>query len=127
MYDKNADNKRLGRKFLSEFLGFLKYKVDNDLLTLDEVEQMVNVIRRDIEIGGTSEDFAKHFRQSPVNVRCVISRKYIGKPKRKVIYSFNKFLGIIPDKWLCCKKNLIIRRIAQEKGYFDTNFHASLP
>lgn len=105
MYDNSHNNKRLGRKFLSEFLGFLKYKVDNDLLTLDEVDQMVEVIRRDIEIGGTSEDFAKHYKQSPVNVRCVLTRKYIGKPKRKVIYSFNKFISIIPERWLCCKKD----------------------
>ena len=104
-YDKKADEKKLGRKFLSEFLSFLKYKVDHDLLTLDEVELMVDVIRRDIEIGGTADDFARHFKQSPVNVRCVISRKYIGKPKRKVLYSFNKFLKIVPDRWLCCKQD----------------------
>lgn len=105
MYDKSSDNKRIGRQILSDFLGFLKYKVDHDLLTLDEVEQIANVLLRDIEIGGTSEDFAKHYKQSPVNVRSVLTRKYIGRPKRKVIYSFNKFRGLVPNRWLCCKQD----------------------
>lgn len=104
MYNKKEDSQSLGRVFLSEYLAFIKFKVDNDLLTLDEVRQMEEVVRRDIHIGGTTDDFAMYFRQSPVNVRCVISRKYIGKPKRKVIYSFDKFLGIVPDRWLCCRQ-----------------------
>ena len=83
MYNNSSDNQRFGKKFLSDFLGFLKYKVDNDLLTIDEVEQIVNVISRDIEIGGTSEDFAKYYHQSPVNVRCVIHRKYIGNLNKR--------------------------------------------
>ena len=111
MYENQQDNQRLGKKFLSEFLGFLKYKVDHDLLTLDEVESIVSVIRRDIEISGTSDDFARHYGQSPVNVRSILTRKYLGRPRRKVLYSFNKFFGIIPERWFCCRQNTENQRI----------------
>lgn len=35
-----------GKRILSEFFSFLQYKVDNDLLTMDEVESMSKVSKR---------------------------------------------------------------------------------
>ena len=103
-YDNKTNSNHLARKFLSDFLGFLKYKVDHGLMTLDEVEQFADLMRHSIEISGTSDDFARYFRQLPVTVRSMLTRKYIGRPKRKVLYSFNKFLRIVPERWLCCSK-----------------------
>lgn len=36
----NLMRENVGKRVLSEFLSFLKYKVDNDLLTMEEVESM---------------------------------------------------------------------------------------
>ena len=93
------DKQNLAKKILSEFLGFLKYKVDNDKLTLDEEQALVNLIEGNLPLSGTSDDFADYYGQSPVNVRCVIHRKMLAKPVRKVLYPFLSFARVIPSKW----------------------------
>ena len=93
------DNQKLVKRILSDFLGFLRYKVDNDKLTLEEEQAFVKLIEDNLPISGTSDDFAKYYRQSPVNVRSVINRKMMDKPRRMVMFSFLKFSRIIPEKW----------------------------
>lgn len=99
IYNNMPNNQNLAKKILSDFLGFLKYKVDNDKLTLEEEQAFVKLIEDNLPISGTSEDFAKYYRQSPVNVRSVINRKMMDKPRRMVMFSFLKFSRIIPEKW----------------------------
>ena len=98
------DNKTLVKRILSDFLGFLRYKVDNDKLTLEEEQAIVRIIEENLPLSGTSEDFARYYKQSPVNVRSVINRKMIDKPRRMVAYSFLKFSRIVPEKWRVAKK-----------------------
>ena len=98
-YENQNTNHNLGKKILSDFLGFLKYKVDNDLLTIDEISAIKEIVMKEIPLSGTSEDFAKYYHQSPINVRSVINRKLLAKPKRKVLYPFLEFSEIIPEKW----------------------------
>ena len=93
------NNQNLVKKILSDFLGFLKYKVDNDKLTLDEEQAIVKLIEENLPLSGTSDDFADYYGQSPVNIRCVIHRKMIEKPVRKVLYPFLSFSKKIPSKW----------------------------
>lgn len=93
-------NKQIAvRKILSDCLGFLKYKVDNNKLTLDEEQAFVKLIEENIPVSGTSRDFAEYYKQSPINVRCVISRKMLDKPVRKVLYPFLSFARKIPSSW----------------------------
>lgn len=87
------------KKMLSDALGFLKYKVDNDKLTLEEEQAFVKMIERNLPLYGTAEDFAEYYGQSQVNVRSVISRKMLAKPIRKVLYPFLSFIKIVPSKW----------------------------
>lgn len=89
----------VGKKVLAEFLGFLKYKVDHDLLTMEEVESLAKAIEENVTILGTTDDFARYYGQSKTNVSSVINRRMIQKPTRKVYYSFKAFRKIIPDKW----------------------------
>ena len=89
----------VGKKILSEFLSFLKYKVDNDLLTMEEVESLVKTIEGNLTVLGTADDFAKFYGQSRTNISSVINRRMFEKPIRKVYYSFKAFRKIIPDKW----------------------------
>ena len=96
-YDINPEEQRMVKKMLSEFLGFLKYKVESDSLTVEEQQGMLKLIEDNIPLKGTSEDFAKYFGQSPINVRSVICRKMLSKPVRKVMYSFRDFCKVIPN------------------------------
>lgn len=99
IYDKETKERRIGKKILSDFLGFLKYKVDNDQLTLEEEQAMLRIIERDLPLSSTADDLARYYRQTPGNVRAVINRRLSSKPKRRVMYSFLDFSRIVPDKW----------------------------
>ena len=89
----------VGKRVLAEFLDYLKYKVDNDLLTMEEVESMAKAIEENLTVLGTADDFARFYDQPRTNVSSVINRKMIQKPVRKVYYSFKAFRKIAPDKW----------------------------
>ena len=94
-----SEDSNLVKKLLSDYLGFLKYKVDHDKMTLEEEQAFVRLIEKNIPLLGTSEDFAKYYKQSPVNIRSVISRKLMEKPIRRVFYPFISFAKKIPKKW----------------------------
>ena len=98
-YKESQQYQTIGKTILSDFLGFLKYKVDNDLLTLDEAKALASIIKQGVELYGTSEDFARYYNQNPVNVRSVICRKLLARPSRRVLYPFSAFSSVIPDKW----------------------------
>lgn len=87
------------KQILSEMLAYYKYKVDNDLCTMAEIESAQKALTENMEIYGTIEDLAKFYGVSPGNVRATISRKLLAKPLRRVFYPFHKFLKIVPSKW----------------------------
>ena len=87
------------KEVLSEILSYYKYKVDNGLCTMEEMESAKKALEESMEIYGTIEDFAKFYDKTPVNVRVAINRKMIAKPKRKVLYPFHEFLKVVSDKW----------------------------
>lgn len=98
-YEKSGEYARLAKRILSDVLGFLKDKVDNDALTLEEQAALLRFIEENIPVRGTIEDLARYYRQSPVNVRSVIHRRLLAKPLRRVFYPFLDFRRIVPDKW----------------------------
>lgn len=89
----------IGKRILSEILSYLKYKVDNDLLTMDEVESMSKAVEENLTVLGTADDFARFYGQPRTNISSVINRRLIAKPIRRVYYSFKAFRKIVPDKW----------------------------
>lgn len=94
------DNKpEVAKKLVIEFLDFLKYKVENDLLSMDDIDSIARAIKQDLKIVATSDDLAAFYDQSNGNVRSLISRRMIQKPQRRVYYSFNAFSKIVPEKW----------------------------
>lgn len=94
------DNKpEVAKKLVLEFLDFLKYKVENDLLSMDDIDSIARAIKQDLKIVATSDDLAAFYGQSNGNVRSLISRRMIQKPQRRVYYSFNAFSKIVPEKW----------------------------
>lgn len=86
-------------KILSDILGYYKYKVDNNLCEMSEMNDALKALENNMEVHGTIDDFAKFYDVSESNVRATICRKLIAKPQRKVLYPFHRFAKIIPDKW----------------------------
>lgn len=89
----------VGKRILSEFLSYLRYKVDNDLLTMEEVESIARLVEGSLVLLGTADDFARFYGQSRTNISSVINRRLMSKPVRRVYYSFNAFSKIIPERW----------------------------
>ena len=94
------DNKPVvAKKLIIEFLDFLKYKVENDLLSMEDIDSLVRAFKQDLKIVATIDDLATFYGKPNVNVRGLISRRMIQKPQRRVYYSFNAFSKIVPEKW----------------------------
>lgn len=90
---------------LSEIIGYIKYKVDNDLCTPEEIESVSKMAMENLKLYGTIEDLAKFYEVPESKVRNTINRKMIEKPKRRVYYRFLSFMKIVPNKW---KKSQIV-------------------
>lgn len=86
---------------LAEILSFVADRARNGQMTLEEVNSWVDVILSRSTIWATAEELADFYGQSEHNVRCIINRRYLGKPKRRVYYSFNTFRKIVPKSWKC--------------------------
>lgn len=86
-------------KILSDILAYYKHKVDNNLCTMEEMNDALKALESNMEVHGTISDFAKFYDVSESNVRATICRKLLAKPKRKVLYPFGAFAKIVPDKW----------------------------
>lgn len=69
----------------------MKYKVENDLLSIEDIDSIVKAIKLDLKIVATCDDMALFYGQTTGNVRSLISRRMIQKPQRRVYYSFNAF------------------------------------
>lgn len=88
-----------GNDLLSEILAYYKYKVDNNLCTMEEIKSAEKVLMENMEVYGTIKDFAEFYGKPEVNVRVAINQKMIAKPKRSVLYPFHKFAKVVSDKW----------------------------
>lgn len=84
---------------LSEFIDYLKYKIDNKRLTLREAENLRKMFFDNLSLTGTAEDIAGYYRKTPQDVRNVVHRKMLAKPERRVHYSFSEFQDIAPNNW----------------------------
>ena len=94
---------KVGKRIVLEFLSFLQYKVENDLLTMEEIDAVARILQEDLNVIGTADDFARFYKQPRTNISSVINRRMMDKPVRRVYYRFNSFRRIIPDKWKCHK------------------------
>lgn len=84
---------------LIEILDFYKYKLQNNLCTMDEINSATKVLEENMQMEGTIKDFANFYDVPEVTVRTTIFKKLLSKPKRVVLYPFHKFRQIVPDKW----------------------------
>ena len=96
MVDKNNE---VAKRIVSEFLGFLKDKVDNDRVTLSDLDSVAGMIKENMDVRGTAEDFARFYGQSIDNVRHVLHNKVLDTPVRRVYHSFARFVQAVPASW----------------------------
>ena len=89
---------------LAGILEFASERARNGQMTLEEVRSWLEMLMERSTLWATVEELADFYGQSEHNVRCLINRRYIGKPKRRVYYSFNQFSRIIPKSWKCRKE-----------------------
>ena len=73
--------------------------------TMEETDSLARTFMENITLTGTIDDLARYYGQSRDNVKVVINRKLLSKPKRRVYYSFNAFHKIIPKSWWKRNKN----------------------
>lgn len=87
-------------KILTEILDYYKYKVQNGLCTMEEMNAVISVLEENMDIHGTIGDFAQHYGKSKDAVNSVIKNKLLAKPKRNVtLYPFHAFRKVIPERW----------------------------
>ena len=55
----NEHNNEASKQLLLEFLDFFRYKIENDLLTMGEVESLAKAISERVLLLGTIDDFAQ--------------------------------------------------------------------
>lgn len=98
-YKEDWKDYPLGKRIVLEFLDYLSFKVRTDSLTMEETDSLARTFMENISLTGTIDDLADFYNQSRENVKVVINRKLLSKPKRRVFYSFNAFNKVIPKSW----------------------------
>lgn len=86
---------------LATILEFTTERAKSGQKSLEEVKSWLDVLLEHSTLWATVEELADFFGQSERNVRSLINRRYVGKPKRRVYYSFNQFSKIVPKSWKC--------------------------
>lgn len=87
------------KRIIIEILDYLKYQVENDKCTLDELRSIHDSLCENLDVDCTTEDLSMIYNQSQSNVRNMLTRNFMPKPKRKVYYNFAKFIKFIPKNW----------------------------
>lgn len=87
------------KNVLLEIIDFYRYKIDNDKCTSEDMMAAFNLLHDNAVSEATIKEIADFYGQSESNVRNVVSRKSVSKPKRAVLYNFIDVTKIIPKSW----------------------------
>ena len=90
---------KFAKRIILDSLDFIRYKVENDRLTLSEADSIAKTLQGGLNLRGTVDDLCKFYGQNRTNVKAVIGRKMLGKPERRVYYPFNEFNKAVPSSW----------------------------
>lgn len=91
---------KVGKQIILEFIDYIRYKVENDVLTLEEAESIAKTLGCGLNLMGTADDLARFYGKTKTNVTTVIDRKMLSRPRRLVLHSFNEFRKAIPNSWI---------------------------
>ena len=90
------------KKAILEILDYLRYQVDNDKCTAEELRSIYDMTSETLKVSATIEDLAGFYGQSKSNVSNVLSRRPLPakeRPTRKVYYNFSFFRTLVPKSW----------------------------
>ena len=90
------------KQVLLEIIDFLKYKVETNQCTPEEIRKFADIAISGLDTQATIQEIADFYGQTPKNVHNVLDRRPIPKdkrPKRKVYVSFNFFSSLKPKSW----------------------------
>ena len=87
------------REALADMFGILEYKVRHGSMSYDDISALVSIIESNGGIKATASDLAGFYHQSEDNVRHVLHRSYMPKPKRMVYHDMLSFAKNVPSKW----------------------------
>lgn len=99
MYNNMPKEQNNFKGIVLEFLDYLRYKVENDKMTMEGLESLAKTMECNLNLCGTADDFARFYGKSKTNVTTVIDRKMLSRPKRMVMHSFNEFRKARPKAW----------------------------
>ena len=91
------------KRVILNILDYLRYQVENDKCTSDELKSILEMVSESMEISATIKDMAEFYGQSESNVSNVISRRPIPKsqkPKRRVYDNLAFVSKISPESWI---------------------------
>ena len=91
---------------LASILEFTVSRAKSGQMSLEEVNSWLEMLLERSVLWASVQELADFYHQSEHNVRCLINRRYVGKPKRRVYYSFNQFSKIVPKSWICHKETI---------------------
>ena len=92
-------NDELLKGLIIETLDKWKSDLINNRCTPTEIKSLANMMLENVEADATLDEIAQHFGQSKSNVSNIIARRFLGRPKRVVVYPFQKILKIVPHSW----------------------------
>lgn len=88
------------RDLLCECACFIGRKIKDGTVTASDVRTMFDTLSSTCGVDASIREIARHFGQSEVNVRSLIKRRILGKPRRRVYYDFNEVCRKVPSSWL---------------------------
>lgn len=99
IYDNTEKESSVWKRIVLEILDFLRFKIENDKLTMEEMESISRTVESGLNLTGTIDDFARFYGKPKENVKVVINRKVLAKPSRHVLYPFRSFMKARPKGW----------------------------
>lgn len=90
------------KTLLLEVIDFLRYKVETDQCTMEELRKFTNIVTEQLDTLASTQEIADFYGQNIYNVHNVLNRRPIPKdkqPKRRVYFSFNLFAKLKPKSW----------------------------
>lgn len=91
--------KSIIREAIADMFGILEYKVRNGSMTYEDTVAFLSMLEANGGIKATVEDLAGFYHQSEDNIRHIIHRSLMPKPKRRVYYDMLSFAKNVPTKW----------------------------
>lgn len=87
------------KRVVLEILDYLKYQVENDRCTMEELTSIKESFIDNLDVECTSSDIAEMYGQTRSNARVALGRRWLPKPKTRKLYNFAKFVQYLPRTW----------------------------